>query len=85
MGWDRHKLQWDGTDKYVPWTTRTIVQSSHFYDRLLTLNSTFHHHDRGLTKFFAGSEQSLLYVVINISHHPAVKTNSPAYHALGKY
>jgi len=21
MGWDRHKLLWDGTDKYVPWTT----------------------------------------------------------------
>jgi len=21
MGWDRHKLIWDGTDKYVPWTT----------------------------------------------------------------
>ena len=21
MGWDRHKLLWDGTDKYVPRTT----------------------------------------------------------------
>jgi len=21
MGWDRHKLLWDGTDEYVPWTT----------------------------------------------------------------
>jgi len=21
MGWDRHKLLWDGTDKYIPWTT----------------------------------------------------------------
>ena len=21
MGWDRHKLLWDGADKYVPWTT----------------------------------------------------------------
>jgi len=24
MGWDRHKLLWDGTDKYVPWTTLCI-------------------------------------------------------------
>jgi len=24
MGWDRHKLLWDGTDKYVPWTTLGI-------------------------------------------------------------
>jgi len=24
MGWDRHKLLWDGTDKYVPWTTLHI-------------------------------------------------------------
>jgi len=26
MGWDRHKLLWDGdgTDKYVPWTTLSI-------------------------------------------------------------
>jgi len=24
MGWDRHKLLWDGTDKYVPWTTLQI-------------------------------------------------------------
>jgi len=21
MGWDKHKLLWDGTGKYVPWTT----------------------------------------------------------------
>jgi len=27
MGWDRHKLLWDGngTDKYVPWTTLEIT------------------------------------------------------------
>ena len=25
MGWDRHKLQWDGTDEYVPWTTLMIA------------------------------------------------------------
>jgi len=27
MGWDRHKLLWDGngTDKYVPWTTLHVA------------------------------------------------------------
>ena len=25
MRWDRHKLLWDGTDKYVPWTTLAII------------------------------------------------------------
>jgi len=27
MGWDRHKLLWDGdgTDKYVPWTTLLMI------------------------------------------------------------
>jgi len=27
MGWDRHKLLWNGneTDKYVPWTTLIII------------------------------------------------------------
>jgi len=27
MGWDRHKLLWDGngTDKYVPWTTLPLA------------------------------------------------------------
>jgi len=37
------------------------------------------------TKFYPGSEQALLCVVINIPHHPAVKINNPAHHALGKY
>jgi len=28
MGWDRHKLLWDGngTDKYVPWTTLVLPE-----------------------------------------------------------
>jgi len=32
MGWDRHKLLWDGngTDKYVPWTTLTISMVLHY-------------------------------------------------------
>jgi len=25
MGWDRHKLLWDGTDKYAQWTTLQIT------------------------------------------------------------
>ena len=29
MGWDRHKLLWDGTDKYVPWTTLQNINSTH--------------------------------------------------------
>jgi len=48
-------------------------------------NWTFPHHDRALTKFHPGSEQQLPCVVINNSHHPAVKDNKPAYHAFGKY
>jgi len=29
MGWDRHKLLWDGngTAKYVPWTTLALTTS----------------------------------------------------------
>jgi len=26
MGWDRHKLLWDGTDKHVPWTTLEFMK-----------------------------------------------------------
>jgi len=30
MGWDRHKLLWDGngTDEYVPWTTLEMKHTS---------------------------------------------------------
>jgi len=44
----------------------------------------FQHHDRGLTKFQAGSEQPLVCVVIDNSSYPTVKNNT-AYHAFGKY
>ena len=30
MGWDRHKLLWDGTYEYVPWTTRVFSRLSFF-------------------------------------------------------
>ena len=29
MGWDRHKLLWDGAEKYVPWTNLEIQGTSH--------------------------------------------------------
>ena len=38
-----------------------------------------------MLKFHAGSEQPLMYVVINNSHYLAVTTTNPAYHAFGKY
>ena len=28
MGLDRHKLPWDGTEKYVPWTSLTLWHPS---------------------------------------------------------
>jgi len=63
----------------------TKVQSSHFCDCFLVSKLTFQHHDRGLTKFHAGSEQLLLCVDINNSSCPTVKHNNTAYHAFGKY
>ena len=62
----------------------TADESSHFFHYFLASNLIFHHHDRGLTKFHAGSEQPLVCVVINNSHYPVVKNNT-AYHAFGKY
>jgi len=38
-----------------------------------------------VTKFHAGSEQSLVCVVINNSSHPTIKNNNTACHAFGKY
>jgi len=58
-------------------------QSSHFC--FSVSKWIFQHHDRGLTKFHAGSEQPLVCVVINNSHYPTVKNNSTPYHAFGKY
>jgi len=43
------------------------------------------YHDRGLSKFHAGSEQLLVWVVINNCSYLTVKNNNPAYHAFGKY
>jgi len=33
MGWDRHKLLWDGngTDKYVPWTTLAVELTRRYH------------------------------------------------------
>jgi len=50
-------------------------ESSHSCDCFIASNRIFHHHDRGLTKFHAGSEQPLVCVVINNTHYPVVKSN----------
>jgi len=63
----------------------TKDQSSHFRDSFLVSKWIFHHHDRGLTKFHAGSEQSLVCVVTINFDYPTVKNNDTAYHAFGKY
>ena len=51
----------------------TKDQSSHFCDCCLVSKWNFQHHDRGLTKFQAGSKKPLVYVVTNNSSFPAVK------------
>jgi len=63
----------------------TEDQSCHFCDCFLVLKWIFQNHDRGLTKFHAGSEQLLLCVFISNSSYPHVKHNNTAYHAFGKY
>jgi len=63
----------------------TKDQSFHFRDSFLVSKWIFHHHDRGLTKFHAGSEQSLVCVVTINFDYPTVKNNDTAYHAFGKY
>ena len=63
----------------------TKDQSSHFFDCSLVLKWIFQHHDRGRTKFHAGSEQPLVCVVISNSTFPTIKNNNIAYHAFGKY
>ena len=60
-------------------------QSSRFCDCVVVSKWTFQHHDRGLTKFHAGSEQLLVCVVVNNSYYPTVKNNNTAHHAFGKY
>ena len=52
MGWDRHKLLWDGngTDKYVPWTTL----------RITTTNS----HNDCVIKIVLGDRYGAVYVVV---------------------
>jgi len=63
----------------------TQDQSSHFCDCFLVSKWIFQHHDRGLTKFHAGSEQPRVCDVINNSHYPIVKNSNTANHAFGKY
>jgi len=63
----------------------TKDQSSHFWECFLVSKWIFQHHDRGLTKFHAGSEQPLAWGVINNSSYPTVKNKNTFYHAFGKY
>ena len=63
----------------------TKDKSYHFCDCFLVSKWIFQHHDRGLAKFHAGSEQTLVCVVTNNSSYLTVKNNNPAYHAFGKY
>jgi len=63
----------------------TKDQSSHFCDCFLVSKWIFQHHDRGLTKFHAGSEKPLVCVVIINFIYPTVKNKNTAYHAFGKY
>jgi len=51
---------------------------------LLFSKGNFQHHDQGLTKFHAGSEQPLVCVVVSNSSYPTVKYNGIAYRAFGK-
>jgi len=63
----------------------TKDQSTHFCDCFLVYKLNFQHKDRGLTKFHAGSEQSLVCVVIINFIYRNVKNNNAAYHAFVKY
>ena len=56
----------------------------HFCNCFLVSKWIFQNHDRGPTKFDAGSEQTLVCVVINKSGYLTVKNNNTAY-AFGKY
>ena len=65
----------------------TKDQSCHFYDNSLVSKwfFQFQHHGRPLTKFHAGTKQSMVCVVIKNSSYPTVKNNSTACHAFGKH
>jgi len=62
----------------------TNDQSSHFCDCFSVSKLIFQHHDRGLTKFHAGSEQPLVCVVIINFIYPNAINNNIAYRAFGK-
>ena len=51
----------------------TKDKSYHFCDCFLVSKWIFQHHESGLAKFHAGSEQTLVYVVINNSSYRLLK------------
>ena len=58
-------------------------QSSHFCDCFLVSKWIFQHHDRGLTKCHAGSEQLLVCVFMKNSSYTTVKNNNKLIMHLG--
>jgi len=83
--WDKQQSAESSITQFHLTLKCTKDQSYHFCDCVLVSKWIFQHHDRGLTKFHAGSEQLLVCIVINNSSFPTVKNNNTAYHAFGKY
>jgi len=79
--WDKQQSADSNLIKFRLTLKCTKEQSSHLCDCFLVSKWIFQHHDRGLTKFHAGSEQPLVCVVINNSSYPTVKNNNTAYHS----
>jgi len=69
MGWDRHKLPCDGTDKYVPWT---ILQNTHIA-RIKMLHSTFPTRNHSASKSLIAT---LMHEVITV-HEKCLKVHLP--------
>jgi len=83
--WDKQQCSNSNIIQFHLTLKCTKDQSSHFCDYFLASNWMFQHHEHGLTKCHAGSQQPLVCVVVNTSSYPAVKSNNTAYHAFWKY
>jgi len=83
--WDKQQSAVSNMTQFHLTLKCTKDQSFHFCDCVLVSKWIFQHHDRGLTKLHAGSDQLLVCVVINNPSFPTVKNNNTAYHAFGKY
>ena len=83
--WDKQQSADSNVPQFLLTLKCTKDQSSHFCDCFLISKWIFQHHDRGLTKFHAGSEQLLVCTVIKNSIYPTVENNNTAYHTFVKY